>query len=75
MIGAEVANIYAFRWMTLLQYQSTTDSALQDFLCGGTLISESNVLTGKSRISTLKSFLLTTLISAAHCIEVKSYML
>lgn len=49
IVGGEKAVVNQFPWLALLQYRSTDSSRNRmDFQCGGSLISERYVLTGKT---------------------------
>lgn len=47
IVGGSLAVVNQFPWLVLLEYRSKDDEKKQSFKCGGTLISEKYVLTGK----------------------------
>lgn len=47
IVGGTAAKVSEFPWLALLQYRSTNDEEFVSFKCGGSLIAERYILTGK----------------------------
>lgn len=47
IVGGIAAKVSEFPWLALLQYRSSNDEEFVSFKCGGSLIAERYILTGK----------------------------